>query len=349
MSDQIEGGVSILEILTRLIERWKAIAICAVLGGGVAALSVISRPPLFRAYASFSAQQSDQGRSAFAGLAGQFGLAIPGSGQVTSPEYYAKLVKSRTLLLAVARDSFNVPEMGRTNTSLSQLFALSSTDSSLRTEQALAILDGIVRTSISKQTGIIEVSATTRWRSVSLAIVEAVVLSVNRFNQESRRVQAMAEREFVEGRLSLAAQELRGAEDRMQELQRGNRQFDPTSDVSLQRSRLMADLDRRRQVVTSLAQAYEEVRLREVRDTPSIIIVENPAVPAVPEPRGRLKVGFMGLAVGTFAGYLFILAGDSIRRRRAAGDPRMLEFLATLSTQYADVTSPVRRLFRRHS
>ncbi len=135
----------------------------------------------------------------------------------------------------------------------------------------------------------------------------------------------------------------------MQELQRGNRQFDATSDVSLQRNRLLAELDRHRQVVTSLAQAYEEVRLREVRDTPVIIMVEAPAVPAVPEPRGQLKVVLMGLAVGTFAGCLLVLAGDSIRRRRADGDPRMLEFLAALAVLYADVTSPVRRLFGRRS
>ncbi len=109
MSDQIEGDVSILEILTQLIQRWKLIAICTVIGGGVAAVSVVSRPPLFRAYASFASQPTDQGRAGLASLAGQFGIAMPGTGQAASPEYYAKLITSRALLLAVARDSFQVP------------------------------------------------------------------------------------------------------------------------------------------------------------------------------------------------------------------------------------------------
>ena len=86
----------------------------------------------------------------------------------------------------------------------------------------------------------------------------------------------------------------------------------------------------RQQVFTSLTQAYEEVRIREVRDTPVISVVEQPHFPTRPEPRGRVKSVVIGLLTGGFAGVFMALVSGIVGRRRERGDPEVDEFFEAL-------------------
>jgi uncharacterized protein involved in exopolysaccharide biosynthesis len=82
-------------------------------------------------------------------------------------------------------------------------------------------------------------------------------------------------------------------------------------------------------VVTTLTQALEDARIREVRDTPVITVVEAPAVNALPEPRGRIKAVLLGFLGGGFLGVLFSFAAGLLSRTRVREDPTIQEFFAT--------------------
>ena len=342
-----DGELSLFAMGTTLLRgRWR-IARWTIAGLLIALAAVITQPALYRATASFAPQGADPGRAGLASLASQFGVAIPASGQSMSPEYYARLLKSRSLLRTIVSDTFVVAEQGALRLPFTQLFELTAADPVRREDDGVAVLEKLVGASVSKTTGIVELSASTRWRSVSIAVVGALVKGVNEFNQRSRQEQASSERQFVEGRLAIASTELRATEDRLEEFLQRNRQMGTSPELSLQRERLQREVTQRQQVYGTLAQSYEEMRIREVRDTPVITVIEPASAPALPEPRGRTKVAILGILLGGFVGVMLVLLSDMLARRRGAGDAEVMEFLNSVHAATQQVSRPFRRLTSR--
>jgi uncharacterized protein involved in exopolysaccharide biosynthesis len=338
---------SLFALATALLRnRWR-IARWMFVGGGLAALVALTTPALYVASASFIPEGNDPSRSGLANLAGQFGLTIAAGNQSQSPDFYTRLLTTRVLLMPIVRDTFVVREMGGRRIPFLDLFKIGRGPVTLREEQGVRGLTRVVNTSVAKTTGVVEVSVATEWPSVSLAIANALLNGVNEFNQRTRQGQAAAERKFVEGRLALAGSDLRAAEDRLESFLRTNREFGGSQELIFQRERLQRDLALKQQVFTSLTQSYEEVRIREVRDTPVITVIEPPSVPTVPQPRGRLLRVLLGIILGGFVGTLVALMSDTINRRRNEGDPQANEFVGTLGEMKGEMLGRVRRFRRR--
>ncbi len=326
-----------------LRNRWR-IARWTLIGGVLAALAAFTKPALYVASASFIPAGTDQSRSAVAGLAGQFGVALPTGNPSQSPDFYSSLLTSRELLSAVARDTFVVQERGGRRIAFLDLFKIDGNSAQRRVEEGVRQLKTIVKPSIVRTTGVVEVSVATEWRSVSLAIANDLLTEVNEFNQRTRQGQAAEERKFVEGRLALAASDLRAAENRLEDFLMTNRQFTSSPDLTFQRDRLQRDVTLKQQVFTSLTQSYEEIRIREVRDTPVIAVIETPAVPTVPEPRGRLVRVLFGLIFGALFGAFIAFVSGAIARRRQEGDPEADEFINTIGEVKGKMLGRFRRL-----
>ena len=341
-----EGEISMLALGTSLLRhRWRVIrwsAACALVAGIVA----FTRPAVYTATASFVPQGNDVSRSGLANLAGQLGMALPPSNQSLSPEFYAKLLESRVLLLPIVSDTIAVHEIGKRVPVLELLGVDKSMGFARAQEAGLKALQKVVTSSVTKTTGVVAVTVASKWPSVSLAITTALIDGVNNFNQRTRQGQAAAERRFVEGRLAVAASDLRAAEDRLQVYLATNRNLG-SPELQMQRDRLQRDVTLRQQVYTSLTQSYEEARIREVRDTPVITLFESPWVGANPESRGRLRWMLVGLILGAFLGGFLAFNSDQTLRRRKEGDAEAEEFAGTLREVKGEVLAPVRHLKER--
>jgi uncharacterized protein involved in exopolysaccharide biosynthesis len=329
-----EMGAIVLRSRWRIV-RW------VLIGATVAALSVITKPPFFFASASFITQGNDPSRSGLTSLAGQFGVSLPSGSPSLSPDFYSKLLKSPVLLRGIARDTFVVPELGGKRKSFLDLFDVRDKQPRIREERGVILLTGLVTTNVVKTTGVVEVSVLTRWPSVSLGIITALMNGLNDFNLSSRQGQAAAERRFVEGRLTLADAELRAAEDRLEGFLRMNRVI-TSPELTLERDRLQRDVSMRQQVYTSLAQSYEEVRMREVRDTPVITVVEPPSVRPMHEPRGIVRTVIVGGLLGTFIGMLIGFISGIMAHRRRRGVAGDAEFVETLREMKGEMLTPAR-------
>lgn len=340
--------ISLLAFGTILLRnRWRLLRWMGI-GAAIAGLISFTKPVLYKASASFVSQGNDPSRSGLANLAGQLGMPLPATNQALSPELYAKLLQSRVLLLPIARDTFVVEELAGKRVSALDLLDVPKGKGAqaAREEQGLKRLQVMVTASVVKITGVVGLSVESKWRSVSLAIASALVEGVNDYNQRTRQGQAAAERRFVEGRLVVAASDLRSAEDRLQQFLGTNRNLG-SPELTMQRDRLQRDVMLRQQVYTSLTQSYEEARIREVRDTPVITMFEEPWVPVEPEPRGRVKGVLIGLVLGAFLGGLLAFASDWTTRRQREGDVEAEEFVGTLSEAKGEMLGPVRRLRAR--
>ena len=318
-----------------------------LIGGGVAAVLAFSRPTLYSATASFIPQGVDPSRSGLAGLAGQLGVVLPGTNQSLSPEFYVKLIRSRELLKGVVRDTLVVQELSGRRIPFVSLFEIKGSTANRREEEGVRLLTGMIKASAAKTTGVVEFSVASKWPSVSVEIASAVITGINDFNQRLRQEQAGAERKFVESRLGISGSDLRAAEDRLEDFLRTNRQFASSPDLTFQRDRLQRDITLKQQVFTALTQSYEEVRIREVRDTPVITLVEEPSVPTLPEPGGRLLSILLGLLFGAFLGVISATLSESVVRSRRAGDPHADEFSGTLGEIKLEMVGRVRRLRER--
>ena len=298
---------------------------------------------MYLASASFYPQGSEALPSGVASLAGQFGSSVPSGSQSQTPELYVALLKSRVLLREIARDTFQIPEMGPQPVAFLDLFEIEGGTEKSREDDAVDLLTDMVQASLgARNTRIVELSVATERPEVSLAIVAALVNEVNAYNQRTRQGQAGEERRFVEGRLALSGAELRQAEDRLEEFLSGNRQYLSSPELTFEFERLQREVDLRQQVFTSLTQALEDVRIREVRDTPVIVMIDPASVPTLPEPRGRLVFVLLGLTIGGFIGVLTTLLPRTMAQLRKMDESEAREFVGAVEGVKAEFLAPVR-------
>lgn len=340
-------AASLLALGTMLLRSRMRIARYMLVFGVLAVALVIRKPQLFPAAASFVPQGTDPTRSGLASLAGQFGISVPTANAAQSPDFYARILTSSVLLQRIAGDTLVVPELGGRRIAFVDLYEIPKGPAARREELAVRLLFKMVTTTAIKTTSVVEVSVATEWPSVSLKIVSSLVDGVNEFNQRTRRLQASAERTFIEGRLALAAGEQRGAEDRLEAFLKSNRNYAGSPELLFRHDRLQREVSLRQQVYNALAQSYEDVRIREVRDTPVITVLEPAAVSTLPRPRRRLLLVLLGVAFGGLVGSVVAFGSAMMARLRIEGDAAADELVRTMSEVRDDVLSPVRRLSQR--
>jgi uncharacterized protein involved in exopolysaccharide biosynthesis len=342
VSDEISLAALVNTILRNRgrIMRWM------LAGLAISALIAFVKPATYLANASFLPQGTDPSRAGLASLAGEFGVSLPTTGNgALSPDLYAQLAKSRVLLGDIIRDTVTVPELGGKPVHFLDLFEVRGDSPRNRQEKGVTLLMGMVNTSVVKNTGVVQMSVVTRWPSVSLAIVTRLVDGLNNFNQRARQGQAAAERRFVEGRLALARSDLRAAEDRLQQFLQSNKELG-SPQVSFERDRLQRDVMLRQQVFTSLTQSLEDARIREVRDTPVITIIETPGVSTTPQPRRRAITLIFGLLFGGLVGIFLSILSEAVNRRRKRGDTDVEELVGALGQVKQRTVGRFRRMRR---
>ena len=311
--------ISLLALGSVLL-RWRRMIILFGFLGGVLGLTLgLTSTRVYKSQATFIPQGSEvAGASA---LASQFGLRVPTGGGSWGPPVYVELLRSRALLEPIALAPVTVVEEQNRRVSLIDLFNIKAPTSQERLDYAVQRLEQIVKASEDKRLNAVKVSVTTAWPSVSYAIVQRVVDGVNKFNLQTRKSQAAAERQFAEIQAAEAERSLRDAENRAQDFLQRNRTIG-SPELLFERDRLQREVSLRQQIYTSLLQNREEARLREVRDTPVITVIESPRLPVVGEPRKSVKKAIMG---GFTWGFLAVLIAFFIEGIRAVRRTRTAE------------------------
>jgi len=277
-----QAEVALPWILAVLLRGLRAILWFAGAGAAISLVVALLQPRRYTSSFSFFPQSvSGQGTDGLAALAGQVGIslgAVGGSSQ--PPQLFAALIETREVLGPVAVDTVATTGSGTERVPLAEFLGISGADGPPpvvleRTIEALR--RDVISTGVAaRTTGVVSVRVRTKSPQVSLAIAARLLDGLNRYNRQIRQAQAAEERRFIEGRLGAARAALRAAEDALQRFLQTNRQFAGSPQLSLQRGRLERELALRQQVVTGLTQQSEDARIREVRDTPIITVIEAP-------------------------------------------------------------------------
>jgi uncharacterized protein involved in exopolysaccharide biosynthesis len=317
-----------------------------MLSGAVAglALGLLSRR-VYVSGATFIPQSSDTGvPSSLAIAASQFGVSVPSGGNGWGPPIYVEILRSHTVLERVALDTVVLAEEGRRRAAVLDLLKASGSTHAKRVERAIRKLSQIVSATEIRQLGAVRVSVTTGWPSVSFALAQRLVREVNQFNLETRKSQATAERQFAEARTAEAEIALRSAEDRLQFFLQNNRSIAGSQELSFEADRLRREVNLRQQVYTSLVQNREEAKLREVRDTPVITVLEEPRLPIVSESRKSLQKALFGGVLGVIVGVIIAVLDRGLEAAREANSDEARDLV-----QLIDAATPrfLKRMKRR--
>lgn len=333
--------VNVLSLTALLLRHRRLLASLAASFAIVTLVVAIVLPRTYTASASFTPQSKRSGMSGAAGLAAQLGITVPNIDGSQSPAFYADVLKSREILSAVLADTVELTSGDKPLRATVASVVGEGSDSTRRVASAMKWLDKHVASDVAQRSGIITVAVTSRSAQLSYQLVAALLDELTKFNLESRQTQASAERKFTEAQLRDSRDSLRVAENRGQEFLQRNRDYSRSPELSFQHDALTREISFRQQVYSSLAQAYEQARVDELRDTPTLTITDRPALPLEPNSRALLVKGLVAAIAGFVVGFLIVVAQEALAGARAITTRRDDDNLGALRGELlADVRLP---------
>jgi uncharacterized protein involved in exopolysaccharide biosynthesis len=291
--------------------------------------------------ATFMPQTRRTPAAGLSGLAAQLGISVPTLDAGQGPAFYADFVTSRTMFGALADTSFEMPsDTGPARVRLVDVYRAGGNTPERRRDGLIRKLGSRITAVAMLKTGVVRVRVTAPNPELARQMTSFILDGLNRFNLVTRQSQAGAERRFMEGRLDEARSELRGAEDRLQGFMQRNREYRNSPELTFQQERLSREVQMRQQVYTSLAQAYEQAKIEEVRDTPVITVVEAPEAPVRPDRRGALRGSIVALFSGALIGSLLAVILAALERERAGNAGEMLAVETELRALRGELRRP---------
>jgi uncharacterized protein involved in exopolysaccharide biosynthesis len=317
-----EREVRVAEMLAPVRRRWRLVALCAGVGGVLAAVVSLLLPSVYTAQTTFTPVATSPGLSgslaSLIGLAGQLGLSsLASGGGSLPPEYFAEVLHSRSILEATLQSRFPAESAGAQRPLL-DLMGVDGPTPQARLEDGVRELDEHIVPSVDKRTGVINLRVKSRSPVVAAGVANRMVELLNEFNLDRRQTQSREQRRFTGERVEQAQQELREAEAALRRFLEANREYRGSPVLEYQASRLQRDVQVKQEVYLMLAKAHEEARIAEARDIPVLTIIDA-AVPPVRRsfPRRTLNT-LLGLLLGGLVGLAVVFLYSGPRRTTPA-------------------------------
>ena len=339
----LTGEGTIFSALNGLLRHRGLVLGCTILLAAAGGAWAFSRE---RTFTSFSSFMPEGRQSAAGGLAAQLGIVLPGTGGTESPQFYVDLLHSRELLGSAVTTAFTVPGVSRPTT-LVDLYQVEGSTPAIRRDEAIDRLDGALDLSPSARTNVVSVKVSATNAALAQQLNRRLLELLGEFNLRRRQSRASEERRFAEERLGTVKAELRVAEDRLQSFLQSNRDYQNSPSLVFSYERLQADVVLLRQVVMTLQQSAEQAKIEEVRDTPTITLVETPSLPVRPDSRGVVKFTLIGAVLGLFLGVGIAFVHETLSRPSVRETSDYDEFVRLRREALADLRHPWRAVRKR--
>jgi tyrosine-protein kinase Etk/Wzc len=329
-----DADISLFELMTPIVPRWKLILRTALATALVVGLLLVLQRPTYTATTTFTPENSPttglmSNLVGLAGLAGQLGLGA-GSSNSVSPDFFVKLVHSDEILRSTLLTEFDDPEAPKTKRPLLQLMHVKGRSTEEQLQKGVRALRKRTDASSDKQTGIVTIEVKLHSATLAAQVANHLVALLNKFNLESRQSQSREQARFSGERLSVAEGELRTAEQAQLAFLQRNRQYLDSPLLAFEYNRLNRQVQLRQEVYQTLTKAHEEARIAEVRDTPVLTVIDSAIAPIKPSAPQRVLGTAIALIFGGALGvFLAYVAAARVRARTRQG-PDYLAFRAAV-------------------
>jgi len=338
--------ISLLRVVTALL-RHRGLVVGTVFACLLIGAAVVFVPRRTYLVAASFVPQTRKSATSLSGLAEQFGFTIPSLDAQESPQFYLELLKSRAILGPLVETVYTAQtDTGVAKGNLMELYRTKGKTPGRRREAILKQLDKDITATVNLKTSVVDLEVTARYPDLALQMAQRLLALVSQFNMENRQSQASAERKFTERRLGEVEAEFREAEGRLQEFLQRNRDYRNSPELTFQFERLDRDVNLKYQVYRTLAQAYEQAKIEEVRDTPVLTLVDPPELPVRPRSRDGLKIGLLSLFLGLGLGITFAVSKDLLAGSTGQRQVELQELAALRRAALDDLLHPWRLLGR---
>lgn len=160
------------------------------------------------------------------------------------------------------------------------------------------------------RSGLITVKILMEEPTIAADMANTMYPAIVDFTVETHSHQARLNREFIEQRQIEVKEQLTGSEDALKEFRERNRSIMESPQLQLEIERLMREVEIQTQVYITLQQQYELARIEEVKETPSVVILDagKPAVEKNRPRRGIIMV--FSLFCGVIISVLVVLIAN---------------------------------------
>jgi uncharacterized protein involved in exopolysaccharide biosynthesis len=323
--DEAVEVVGFADLMAAVVERREVLGILTALGLVVGLVLAVVLPPRFTSETRIVGIASTRTSliSGLAGLAGGVaglvgdlgGLSLGGGSQV-SPDFYVDLLQSRELREDLLQSRFPVNgDSSHTERLLDQLHITGRTEA-LRLDKGVRYLKRRTSVGSALKSGIIDVRVTLPRPDLAAAVARRMIELLNAFNLNRLQFQSRQQRIFSEHRLQEAEAELRKAEQDQMVFAERNRSITNSPALQVESARLQRVVEAKQIVYTTLSRSYEEARIAEAKDVPTLTVIDQAEPPARrSHPRPWLTV-LIGVGSGLLLGFLTVTGWESLRRAR---------------------------------
>ena len=359
-SGQEEEEISLIDILLIVVRNQRIIVTFAFIAGIIGVLVAIfsareytSSARLIRELETEAASPSFGGNLSF--LRGM-GVNLGATSAGLTPDAYPDIVKSREVRLAVVKDTFYFPDLGRRATFVEYAnqdpgfmeilvdYTIglpwtikdklsSNNDSSVPTaanglypteeeEDALIEIATMLGTGLDVESGLMTISVTSPYPSLSAELTQSFVDHLVERVREIRTLKARRNLEFIEQQFEEAAMALQQSENELASFEDRNN--------NIQRARLLTERARLQRQVTFKSDLYSslqaqltqaEVNLQ--RSEPVITLLERPVPPIEPSGSSRMVMVIWFTILGSVIGVGIAFVKAFIQRRSEQEEERL--------------------------
>jgi len=273
MSNGHSTGNPLQDMITELARRWRALIafpFVAAIAGVILSFVV---PSKYESVSIFSPAEdlSQSLPGNLAAIAAQFGITPPSSGY--SVYYFAQVLNSRAVLGRVAVDTLTV---AGSSAPVSAVLGTADVSESDRLDETIKEVDKAIHIRTDDQADLVTLTVTAPSPQLAEALATSILDALDSVTTASLRRGGSAERRFAQAQSDSAREALRRSEDQLRDFYMSNRTIATSPSLQAEEARLRRQIQIQQDLYLALINQAEAAKLREVRNTPAIALIQPP-------------------------------------------------------------------------
>lgn len=256
-----------------ILKHWRELIALPLLVAIIAVVVSFLVPKQYEGVAIFSPAEdvSSSLPGNLASIAAQFGIAAGTQGY--NVYYFAQVAQSREVLRAVALDTI---ETGGRRIPVLDLIDAKGDTAGERLENGIKALKSRLTVRTDNQADLVTLRARGPTPDAAAALVASLLNGLNTVTTASIRSGGSAERRFAQAQADSAREALQVAENRLRDFLTANRSITSSPALQFEDARLRRQIQIRQDLYLALVNQAEAAKLREVRNTPAISLIQPP-------------------------------------------------------------------------